>query len=52
MLPTRLPDGSIRTPRTVGGRAGDGMIGDAMVILRPGDAGYDEEDRWLRSRGK
>ncbi|KEZ35850.1 hypothetical protein [Frankia sp. CeD] len=50
MLPTRLPDGSIRVMRSVGN--GTDMIGDAPVILKKGDAGYDKEDRWLKSRGK
>lgn len=50
MLPTRLPDGSIRVTRRVGD--GTEMIGDAPVVLKKGDPGFDKEDRWLTSRGK
>jgi hypothetical protein len=52
MLPTRLPDGKIRTMKTVGGGPTSGLIGDAVVILKPGDDGYAKVDAWLKSRGK
>lgn len=52
MLPERLRDGRIRTPVTVGGGKNDDFIGDATVVLKPGDEGYDELDTWLKRRGE
>jgi hypothetical protein len=48
----RLPDGSIEAPMTIGGRDGDGYIGDGVQVLRPGDPDYDAYDRWLKARGE
>lgn len=49
--PYRLPDGGIVVPVSVRSREGDerAFIGDTIAVLRPGDAGYDRWDTWLRN---
>ncbi len=43
-------DGTIWAPMRAEGP--DGMIGDGMVPLRPGDPGYDEYDAWLARQAR
>lgn len=42
----RLPDGRIEAPIRA---EADGVIGDGVTVLSPGDAGYDRWDRYLTS---
>ncbi len=47
-VPHRLPDGRICAPaRAV---ADDGTMGDGIIHLSPGDAGYDVWAAYLRQR--
>jgi hypothetical protein len=43
----RLPDGSIRAPRTAEGPGGE--AGDGLYVYRPGEPGFDLWDDYLRA---
>lgn len=44
----RRPDGRIEVPRTV---EADGLIGDSVDVLSPGEPGYDEAAARLDRQG-
>lgn len=48
MTPKLLPDGSIQIPKRA---EGDGIVGDAVEVISPGDPRYDALRKAIDSHG-